>query len=175
MVTITVSGTPGSGKSTVARNLSEKLGLPYVYSGDIFRRTAEKYNMSLEIFGNYCEEHDEIDRELDDYQLKILKKGSVVLEGRMAGWLAYKHKIQAFKVMLIADIGIRVQRIVNRENGDFKKRKIEMQKRERSEEKRYKTYYNIDIKNTSIYDLVIDSSDKNPEEIVKIIIDKIQE
>lgn len=175
MVTITVSGTPGSGKSTVARSLSEKLGLPYVYSGDIFRKTAEKYNMSLEMFGNYCEENDEIDRELDDYQLKILKKGSVVLEGRMAGWLAHQHKIQAFKVMLTADIDIRVQRIVNRENGDFKKRKIEMQKRERSEEKRYKTYYKIDIKDTSIYDLVIDSSDKNPEEIVKIIIDKIQQ
>ena len=175
MVTITISGTPGSGKSTVARILSEKLALSYVYSGEIFRRTAEKYNMSLELFGNYCEEHEEIDRELDDYQLKILKKGGVVLEGRMAGWLAHKHKIQAFKVMLIADIDIRVQRIVNRENGDLQKRKIELQKRQRSEKKRYSTYYNIDIKDTSIYDLVIDSSDKTPEEIVKIIIDKIHE
>jgi predicted cytidylate kinase len=175
MMTITISGTPGSGKSTVAKILSEKLELPYVYSGDIFRKTAEKYNMSLESFGNYCEEHEEIDRELDDYQLNVLKKGSVIVEGRIAGWLAHRNQIKAFKIMLIADIDIRAQRIVNRENGNAEKRKIEMQKRERSEEKRYQSYYNIDIKDTSIYDLVIDSSKKTPEEIVKIITNKIQE
>jgi len=37
----------------------------------------------------------------------------------------------------------------------------------------YKNYYNIDIKDTSIYDIVIDSSSKSPEEIVEIIIKKV--
>lgn len=175
MVTITISGTPGSGKSTVAKIISEKLGLKYIYSGDIFRKTAKKFNMSLELFSNYCEEHEEIDRKLDDYQLNIIKNGNAIVEGRIAGWLAHQNQIQAFKVMLIADFGIRIQRIVTREDGNAEKRKIEMMKREQSEEKRYTAYYGIDIKDTSIYDLVIDSSNKTPEEIVKIIIDKIQE
>ena len=40
MVTITISGTPGSGKSTVAKLLEGKLGVKYIYSGMIFRELA---------------------------------------------------------------------------------------------------------------------------------------
>ena len=47
MVTITISGTPGSGKTTVAMLLEKKLELKYVYSGMIFREQADKHNMSL--------------------------------------------------------------------------------------------------------------------------------
>ena len=45
--------------------------------------------------------------------------------------------------------------------------------RERSEARRYKNYYNINLKDKSIYDLVIDSGNKTPEEIVEIIIKKL--
>ena len=133
MVTITISGTPGSGKSTVGRILSKKIGMEYVYSGEIFRKIAKKYNMSLEEFGKYCERHKEIDKELDDYQLEILRKGNVIVEGRVAGWIAHKNNLSVLKVMLDADMETRVRRIVNRESGDAEKRKREMLNRERSE------------------------------------------
>ncbi len=174
MVTITISGTPGSGKSTVGRLLSEKIGLKYVYSGDLFRKTAKKYNMSLEEFGSYCETHKEVDKELDDYQLEILRNGNVIVEGRIAGWIAYRNNIPALKVILDADIKTRAGRIVNRESGDVDKRKQEMLNREKSEALRYKNYYNIDLKDTSIYDLVIDSADKTPDEILDLITQKIK-
>jgi len=174
MITITISGTPGSGKSTVGRLLSEKTGLKYVHSGDIFRKTAKKYNMSLEEFGSYCETCKEIDKKLDDYQLEILMDGNVIVEGRIAGWIAYRNKIPALKVILYADIETRAGRIVNRESGDVEKRKQEMLNREKSEALRYKNYYDIDIKDTSIYDLVIDTADKTPDEIVDIITKRIK-
>ena len=174
MVTITISGTPGSGKSTVGRLLSEKIGLKYVYSGDIFRKIAKKYNMSLEEFGSYCEMHKEVDKELDDYQLEILRNGNVIVEGRIAGWIAYRNNIPALKVILDADIETRARRIVNRESGDVERRKQEMLNRGKSEALRYKNYYNIDLKDTSIYDLVIDSADKTPDEIVDLITQKIK-
>ena len=175
MVTITISGTPGSGKSTVAEILGDRLDIKYVYSGMIFRQQAKKYNMSLEEFGIYCEKNSEIDKELDNRQLDILKKGDVILEGRLAGWLAHLNKIPAFKVAIDTDLEIRAKRIVKREQGDIEKRKKEILKRERSEATRYKKYYNIDLKNTSIYDIVINSGDKTPEEIVSIIIEKLNE
>ena len=175
MTVITISGNPGSGKSTVAKLLEEKLNIKYIYSGMIFRELAKEYKMSLEEFGKYCEEHKNIDVELDNRQLEILKKGDVILEGRLAGWLAYKNKIPAFKVSIIADLDIRVKRVVNREKGDIKKRKKEIIERERSESARYKKYYNIDLKDNSIYDLVIDSGDKTPEEIVDVILKKMKE
>jgi cytidylate kinase len=173
MVSITISGMPGSGKSTVAELLKDKLGLRYVYSGMIFRETAKKYNMTLEEFGKYCEKNSKIDKELDDRQLEILREGDVILEGRLSGWFAHRNKIPAFKVSLVADLDTRAQRIVKREEGSIEKRKKEILERERSEFLRYKKYYKIDIKDNSIYDLVIDTKDKTPQEIVDIIIEKL--
>lgn len=170
METITISGTPGSGKSTIARMLKDRLDLPYVYSGLLFRLIAEKHKISLEEFGTYCEQHDDVDRELDDKQLEILRKGNVILEGRLAGWIAHLNEIPAFKIMIDADILVRAQRVVMREKGTVEQRRKEIEKREESEQSRYKRYYNIDLKNTSIYDLVVDSSDKTPEIIIEEIL-----
>jgi len=175
MVTITISGTPGSGKSTVAKLLEKKLGLEYIYSGKLFREMAKKYNMSLEEFGKYCEKNKEIDNKLDEKQIDLLKKGNIILEGRLAGWLAYKNKIPAFKVLLNTDLDTRAKRIVKREGENIEKRKKEILERERSEKTRYKKYYDIDLDNTSIYDLVIDTGDKKPEKIVDIILNEMKE
>ena len=173
MVVITISGTPGSGKSTVAELLRNKTGIKYVYSGMIFRTFAEEYNMSLEEFGKFCENNCSVDKKLDSRQVEILKKGDVILEGRLSGWLAYKNNIPALKIAITADLDIRVSRIVKREEGNVKKRKKELIERQRSEEARYKKYYNIVLNDMSIYDLVIDSGDKTPEEIVEIILDHL--
>jgi len=169
MTTITISGLPGTGKSTVAKLLENRLGLHYVYSGEIFRRLAKKYNMSLEEFGVYCEAHREIDEELDAYQLEVLRKGNVIVEGRIAGWIAYRNKIPAVKILLDASLVVRAKRIVKRERGDIDKRKQEIVKREQCEASRYQSYYGIDVKDTSIYDLIIDTGDKTPEQITDII------
>ena len=174
MVIITISGTSGSGKSTVGQLLKEKLKMNYIYSGQIFRETAKKYKMSLEEFGKYCENNENIDKELDEKQLNILKKGDIILEGRLAGWIAHKNNIQGLKIMLNADFETRIKRIIEREDGEYNKRLREILEREKSEEKRYNKYYNIDIKDTSIYDLIIDSSNKKPEEIIEIVIQKIE-
>ena len=175
MITITISGTPGSGKSTVAKLLEKKLGIKYIYSGMIFREMAEKHKMPLKEFGKYCEENSEIDKELDNRQIEILKKGDVILEGRLAGWLAHLNSIKALKVAIITDLKTRAKRIVKREKGSVEKRKKEILEREKSEAKRYKNYYNIDLDDRSIYDIVIDSGDKTPKEITDIIINEIQE
>lgn len=173
MTTITISGLPGTGKTTVAQLLKKQLQLQYVYSGEIFRKLAEKHHMSLEEFGRYCESHPEIDEELDQYQLEVLKQGNVIVEGRISGWLAYRNHIPAVKVLLKADIDIRAGRIVKREQGNIKKRKKEILKREKSEAARYKQYYGIDVSDTSIYDVIIDTAEKTPEEITGIIVKHI--
>jgi predicted cytidylate kinase len=174
MATITISGLPGTGKTTVARLLEKRLGLRYVYSGEIFRKMAKKYKMSLEEFGKYCETHQEIDKKLDRYQLGILHKGNVIVEGRISGWLAYQNHIPAVKVLLDADINVRADRIVKRELGDVEKRKKEILDREKSEATRYKKYYGIDVRDTSIYDVIVDVSEKTPEEILEIIIEYLE-
>jgi predicted cytidylate kinase len=174
MTVITISGLPGSGKTTVAKLLEDKMGIPYVYSGDIFRKMADKYKMSLEEFGRYCENNKSIDEELDKNQLKLLKKGTVILEGRIAGWIASRNKISSTKIFIEADFDTRIHRIINREEGEYNIRKQEISDREKSEATRYKKFYGIDIFDKSIYDLIIDSSNKTPEEIVEIILKEME-
>ncbi len=175
MTTITISGLPGTGKTTVAKLLEKRLGIRYVYSGQIFREMAKKQKMSLEKFGKYCETHKEIDEKLDQHQLGILRKGNVIVEGRLSGWLAYQNHIPALKVLLDANINVRAGRIVKREQGNVEKRKKEILTREKSEATRYKKYYGIDVHDTSIYDIVIDASNKTPEEIMEIILEHLDE
>ena len=171
MTTITISGLPGTGKTTVAKLLEQRLGMKYVSSGDIFRQMAKKHQMSLEEFGEYCEKHPEIDEELDRCQLDILRKGNVIVEGRISAWLASRNQIQAVKILLDAGLDTRVHRIIKREQGDKEKRKKEILKREKSEATRYQKYYHIDVRDTSIYDLIIDTAEKTPEEIVEVIVE----
>ena len=175
MSIITISGTPGSGKSTIAELLEENLSLPYVYSGMIFRELAKKYKMSLADFGQYCEQHDTIDRELDDKQVQILKKGNVLLEGRLSGWLAVLNEIPAYKIWIDADPKIRAERIVNREGGSVNDQLSKLINRENSERNRYEKYYHIDITDTSIYDLIIDSSQMTPDNILSIILHHLKQ
>ncbi len=173
MKTITISGLPGTGKTTISQLLHEHSKIPYVYTGQLFRSLAQDYKMSLSEFSTYAELHPEIDQQLDVKQLKILRKGNVILEGRLAGWLAHQHNIPATKILLIADVQTRAERIVKREGDDIKRRRQEMLKREQSEKQRYHQFYHIDISDTTIYDIIIDSSDKPPKTILKIILKEI--
>jgi len=44
---ISISGLPGSGKSTVAKILAEKLGFERIYMGAIFRKMADQKGVSI--------------------------------------------------------------------------------------------------------------------------------
>ena len=172
---ITISGLPGSGTTTIANLLKKKLNLPYIYAGEIFRKMAEEHGMKLLEFEKYCEENPEIDKKLDEQQEEILRKGNVILEGRLAGWIAYKNKIPAFKIWLDCGKDERVRRIVQREGGSLKEKREEMKEREESEAKRYKNFYGIDLSDLSIYDIVVDTTNIPPEDVLKKILEKIKD
>jgi predicted cytidylate kinase len=172
---ITISGLPGSGKSTVAGILKQELGWEYVYAGAIFRKTAEERGMTLEEFGAYCEKHPDVDKELDARQLEIAKKSeNLILEGRMAGHLAKQNGLKAVTVWLDAPIEIRVKRIMRRESGDFEARLSEAKKREASEAARYKKYYGVDLYDRKVYDLVLDVSEISAEQAAEAILAKVK-
>ncbi len=164
---ITISGPPGSGKSTLSRILSARLGMEHVSMGDIFRKCAEDRCMCLEEFGLLAKCNGDIDREIDDMQKKIAKeKDNIILEGRLSGFLVDAN----LKVWLKAPLGIRAERIARRECKSVEKAMAETTERERCERERYLNYYDIDINDLSVYDLIIDSSKWSPEEINEIAI-----
>lgn len=164
---ITIGGVAGSGTTTATKLLSEKLGVPFVSAGGIFRQMAEEYGMSLIEFNKYSENNDNIDIELDKRQAKIAhESGNIVVEGRLSAYFIDAD----LKIWFNAPLDIRAQRVCDREDKSFEQAKKEILTREESEALRYKDIHNIDINDMSIYDLIINTDSFDPESIVKIIL-----
>jgi cytidylate kinase len=96
--------------------------------------------------------------------------GHLIVEGRLAGWIAHQNSIPAFKIWLTCEKEERVRRVAERENSTFEEVCQQIQKREVSEKKRYQAFYNIDLDNLSIYDIVIDTTHNSPIEVENTIL-----
>jgi len=162
-LTVTVGGLPGTGTSTLCRLLQDKLGLPYTYAGHLFREEATRRGMTLAEFGALSQRDQAIDAALDDRQIFLLRRGGLILEGRLSGWLAQRHRVPAVKVWVVCDEAERIRRIVDRDGGTVAQQADATWEREQSEADRYRRYYGVDLGDTSFYDLVLDSTHTLPE------------
>ncbi len=161
---ITVSGSPGTGTSTLARILSRELDLRWVNSGELFRKIAVDRGISLKELGQIAEEGPEVDYLIDDAQRAMANDGGGVFEGRLSG-----HILEAdLRILLKADRMIRAERIASRENKLVEDALQESRVREECEARRYEKYYNIDVDDLSVYDLVIDTGTWDEKGVVAI-------
>ncbi|SFG45933.1 cytidylate kinase [Halopelagius inordinatus] len=165
---LTVSGPAGSGKSTTAEGLAEALDLEHISGGDIFRELAAERGMSAVEFNRLAEKDDQIDRDLDRRLYAIAtERDDVVLESRLAGWLAGDHA--TLRIWLDAPIDVRAARIADREDKSVELAREETEARERSEALRYEDYYNIPIRDLSIYDVALNTARWGPDEVLDIL------
>lgn len=162
---ITISGPIGSGKTTVARAISERFGLKYISAGTVFRQMASDRGMSLEEFSTLAENDPDFDKEIDETQKKLANEGNAVVEGRLSGWLIDSD----IKIWLGAPLEVRIERVAGREEKNKEKARKETVLREQSEKKRYKEIYNIDMDDISPYHVVLDTSLFDAQGVVEII------
>lgn len=154
---LTVSGPPGSGKSTNAELLAERFDLDHVSGGDIFRELADERGYTPVEFNELAEEEDQIDRDLDRRLRSIAAtREDVLLESRLAGWLAAEHADLRF--WLDAPLDVRAARIAEREDKTVAAARATTERREQSEAKRYEELYDIDITDLSIYDAAFNTA-----------------
>ena len=171
---ISISGDLASGKGTVSEILMKKLGHGIYRNGEYFRKLAKDYNMTLSEFGEYVSTHPEIDIEIENSAKEYAKNNDNFIIDARLGWYAVP---ESFKVYLKVDINEAARRAYNDEKrkdlesfSSIEEHKKALIERFEGENKRYFDIYKVRKDDMSNYDLVIDTTEKTPEEVANIII-----
>jgi len=171
---ITIGGSVASGKTTLAKKISEKFNIRHISAGIVMREMAEEKGMSLLEFSKYAEKHPEIDKKIDERQKELSKDGGCIVEGRLSAYFIDS----GLKVWLTAPIEVRARRVMQRDNFKNINEAVEkIKQRESSEKKRYMQFYNIDLDDLKIYDLIINTEKWDVlgvTEIVSCAVNKIK-
>lgn len=178
---ISISGVPGSGKTSVGKILAQKLGYNFYSVGGLRGKMAMERGISIDELNRIGEKDHTTDTSVDDYQRELgTKEDNFVIEGRLS-W----HFIpNSFKIFLDCDPDESARRIfegqrarAGKERSDEKiyasveeARKI-LDDRVASDVLRYQKYYSLDYRSPEHYDLVLDTTKMaGPEETAEKIL-----
>ncbi len=166
---IAISGKSGCGNTTVSQLVADKLGYPMI--NFTFRTLSEEKGIEFWTFCKMAEQSDEYDLEVDRRQVEMaMAVEDCVLGSRLAIWML---KDADLKVYLTASSEERARRITEREGGSLEKRREETEIRDQRDSARYLRLYDIDNTDTSIADLVIDTSNIGAAEVADRIIEEV--
>lgn len=165
-----------SGKGTVSKLLAKELWYEIVSIGDMKRKLAAEMWINIIEFNKMWDNPEnakEFDLKYEEYQQNLKLTDNIILDSRL--WFYAQPK--AFKILLDVDEEVAWERIFNAERSTdkhaTKQHAIdEVKERNSNDEARYMKLYNVDLWNTNNYNLVIDTSDRTPEEVLQIILDE---
>ena len=168
---ISITGDLASGQSTIARMLSEDLNYTLYRNGAYCRELAIERGMSITEFGEYIENHPELDKQIEKSAAEFASShNNVVIDAKM-GWYAVPD---SFKVYLKVNIDIAAQRAFadpNRKRSEnlptLESQKADMIKRANNDLNRYFNLYGVKRNDMSNYDLVVNTDNLTIEEVFK--------
>lgn len=176
---ITLSGKPGSGKSSTADKVAELLGYTRYSSGNLVRKVAKKHGLSLAEFNKKAAMDHSFDDEIDEELRKLRDEREIVIDSRLGFyWIP-----ESFKVYLELDLEVSAARIFKdrisnasrsvEEDGDSTIASVQKDVRERvaNERKRYQKAYGVDPYDLEHFDLVIDTSRHSPQTVALTVFD----
>lgn len=160
---IAVCGPSGAGKGTLGKFIADYLDINYYSAGDFFRNLAEEKGLTVEEMSEQADK--ETDLEVDRRTLEKGLNEDCVIESRISAWVLGDYA--DLSIYVTADLEERARRVMedieNRGNErggkSLEEAKETIRKRDRDNHSRYREYYDIDMNDTSIFDIVIDNTD----------------
>jgi len=176
---ITISGKPGSGKSSTADKVAELLGYTRHSSGDIVRQILAKESLSLAEYNEQARSDHALDDAVDGQLRQLRTAKEVVIDSRLGFyWIP-----ESFKVYLDLDIEVATARIYNDAaqnssrsgtgEGSTSLAVVTEQVRTRveGERSRFRAMYHIDPYDLVHFDLIIDTSRHSPQTVALTLYD----
>jgi cytidylate kinase len=183
---ITFNGDHGSGKSTIAKRIASDLGYSFYYTGKIFREIAAEKGLTYAELMELMKKDETIDRKVDQKTQELGKtKDNFVFDSRMAWYFIP----QSVKIFFKVDEDIAAERIyknMTEEKSQDRKNeavgvdsslqvKMTNRKRKENDDKRYQKLYGVNIWDEQNYDLVVDTSTMDKEEVYEKVLSFIKE
>lgn len=174
---ITITGMPCSGKTSIVNYLKENYGFKVISVSKIFREEAERKGLDVVEMNKVLDTGGitQLDREMDELSVKLGKENDgqrVIFDSR----LAWHFVPRSFKVFLKLRPEVMIERLKNSDRNEKEKNAGTtdngLLERFEIENKRFANMYNVNIKDESNYDFVLDNSDMSIEEGAEIIYKK---
>ncbi len=174
---ISITGKPCSGKTTISDVLKKKYSFDVIKMGDLFKAEAARRGMSSSEFSEFRVKDPSFDFYIDQQIVPTaekLKDKRVIFDSRVA----FHFLPESFKIFITLDEDEMVRRLLNSDRtgmekySDQKQARASLNQRCENDIKRYKKIYNFDLENMDNYDLVIDSTNRTPEDIADEIYEK---
>lgn len=179
---ITISGKPGSGKSSTADKVAELLGYTRHSSGEMVRRALKRNHMTLEQYNELAASEHDLDAQIDEELRKLRDQNDIVVDSRLGFyWLP-----ESFKVYLDLNLDVATARIYkdivtnarrSGEGGDQSLPSVAQSVKERmeNERSRFQSMYSVDPYNPKNFDLIIDTSRHTPQSVALTVFDAYKE
>ena len=179
---ITISGRIGSGSTTLAKSLSEKLGWDLLEGGQLFEKIHDELHLNQSRVGS---RPDHFDLEYERKIKQMLKEESYhIIQSHLAGYDAQGID-GVFKILILCEgqdgndkTEVRIDRLMNRDGKSLEEAKDEVLEREKGHLVKFRRLYAGGDQNwvywdKKYYDLVINTYSHNQEETLKFALEKL--
>jgi len=179
---VTITGFPGSGKSTLGKGIAKALGLRHYSAGELLRGIAKKKGLALLELHKLMEKDRSIDDDLDNINKRLGKtEDGFVIDGRLS-WHFIPNSAKIFVKVDLKKAAERVFRDTCKGNkercgevhGSVKETVRNMQKRMEMNQKRYRKLYGVNYLDESNYDIVVDTTNASIPETRKRVLKEIK-